>query len=119
MLRTERNSPSVDELAAVMDRDDLLGMIDFVKRAVEVSSPIEHYIVDLTTTGPDGADIVQHIEFFKPAAPATAMPADPSAPPPSATPTALFDNLNFETQSAVTDALNDDFKAGKAISVQP
>jgi MoxR-like ATPase len=31
VLRTERNSPSVDELAAVMDRDDLLG--------------IEHYIV--------------------------------------------------------------------------
>jgi MoxR-like ATPase len=45
VLRTERNSPSVDQLAAVMDRDDLLGMIDFVKRAVEVSSPIEHYIV--------------------------------------------------------------------------
>ena len=45
VLRTERNSPSVDQLPAVMDRDDLLGMIDFVKRAVEVSAPIEHYIV--------------------------------------------------------------------------
>ncbi len=45
VLRTERDSPSVDQLAAVMDREDLLGMIEFVKRAVEVSSPIEHYIV--------------------------------------------------------------------------
>jgi hypothetical protein len=80
---------------------------------------IEHYIVDLTTTGPDGADVVQHIEFFKPAAPANPAPADPSAPPPGATPTALFNNLNFEVQSAVTDALNDDFKPGKAPPVQP
>ncbi len=45
VLRTERNSPSVDQLASVMDREDLLGMIDLVKRAVEVSAPIEHYIV--------------------------------------------------------------------------
>jgi MoxR-like ATPase len=28
-----------------MDRDDLLGMIEFVKRAVEVAAPIENYIV--------------------------------------------------------------------------
>jgi MoxR-like ATPase len=45
VLRTERDSPTVDELSAVMDREELLGMIDFVKRSVEVSLPIEHYIV--------------------------------------------------------------------------
>ena len=45
MLRTERDNPSVDRLTAVMEREDLLGMIDFVKRAVEVAAPIEHYIV--------------------------------------------------------------------------
>ena len=28
-----------------MDADDLLGMIDFVKRSVEVSLPVENYIV--------------------------------------------------------------------------
>ena len=28
-----------------MDADDLLGMIDFVKQSVEVSLPVEHYIV--------------------------------------------------------------------------
>jgi MoxR-like ATPase len=47
VLRTERDSPSVDHLAAVMDREDLLGMVEFVKRSVEVSLPIEHYIVDI------------------------------------------------------------------------
>ena len=45
VLRTERDVPSVEHLSAVMDRDDLLGMIDFVKRSVEVAQPIEHYIV--------------------------------------------------------------------------
>jgi len=45
VLRTERDAPSVERLSPVMDRDDLLGMIDFVKRAVEVAAPIEHYIV--------------------------------------------------------------------------
>jgi MoxR-like ATPase len=45
VLRTERDSPSVEHLEAVMDRDDLLGMIDFVKRSVEVSLPVENYIV--------------------------------------------------------------------------
>lgn len=45
VLRTERDTPSVDNLSAVMDRDALLGMIEFVKRSVEVALPIEHYIV--------------------------------------------------------------------------
>jgi len=45
VLRTERDSPSVDELSPVMGRDDLLWMIELVKRSVEVSLPIEHYIV--------------------------------------------------------------------------
>lgn len=45
VLRSERDTPSVDHLSPVMDRDDLLGMIEFVKRSVEVALPIEHYIV--------------------------------------------------------------------------
>jgi MoxR-like ATPase len=45
VLRTEKDSPSVEHLEAVMDRDDLLGMMDFVKRSVEVSLPVENYIV--------------------------------------------------------------------------
>jgi MoxR-like ATPase len=45
VLRNERDAPSVERLSAVMERDDLLGMINFVKRSVEVSLPIEHYIV--------------------------------------------------------------------------
>jgi MoxR-like ATPase len=45
VLRSERDTPSVENLTAVMERDDLLRMINFVKRSVEVSLPIEHYIV--------------------------------------------------------------------------
>ncbi len=45
VLRTERDTPSVDRLEPIMDADDLLGMIDFVKQSVEVSLPVEHYIV--------------------------------------------------------------------------
>jgi MoxR-like ATPase len=45
VLRTERDTPSVDSLSPVMDKDELLGMIEFVKRSVEVALPIEHYIV--------------------------------------------------------------------------
>jgi len=45
VLRTERDTASVEDLSPVMSRDDLLGMIDFVKRSVEVAAPIENYIV--------------------------------------------------------------------------
>jgi MoxR-like ATPase len=45
VLRTERDSATVEHLSAVMEREALLAMIEFVKRAVEVSRPIEHYIV--------------------------------------------------------------------------
>jgi len=45
VLRAERDTPSVEQLAPVMDREDLVRMIKFVKRSVEVSLPIENYIV--------------------------------------------------------------------------
>jgi MoxR-like ATPase len=45
VLRTEKDSATVEHLSAVMERDALLAMIEFVKRGVEVSRAIEHYIV--------------------------------------------------------------------------
>jgi MoxR-like ATPase len=47
VLRTEKDRPTVDDLTPVMTGDDLLVMIDFVKRAVEVAPALEHYIVAL------------------------------------------------------------------------
>ncbi|MGA3220642.1 MAG: MoxR family ATPase [Acidimicrobiales bacterium] len=45
VLRTEKDSATVEHLPAVMERDALLAMIEFVKRGVEVSRAIEQYIV--------------------------------------------------------------------------
>jgi MoxR-like ATPase len=45
VLRTEKDSATVDHLPAVMEREALLAMIEFVKRGVEVSRAIEQYIV--------------------------------------------------------------------------
>jgi MoxR-like ATPase len=45
VLRTEKDSATVEHLSAVMEREALLAMIEFVKRGVEVSRAIEHYIV--------------------------------------------------------------------------
>jgi MoxR-like ATPase len=45
VLRSERDGPTVSELAPVMTRNDLLAMIDFIKQTVEVAPSIEHYIV--------------------------------------------------------------------------
>ncbi len=45
VLRTEKDSATVEHLSAVMERDALLAMIEFVKRGVEVSRAIEQYIV--------------------------------------------------------------------------
>jgi MoxR-like ATPase len=47
VLRTEKDSAAVDRLAPVMTGADLLQMIDFVKRSVEVAPAIENYIVAL------------------------------------------------------------------------
>jgi MoxR-like ATPase len=47
VLRTEKDSAAVDQLAPVMTGADLLQMIDFVKRSVEVAPAIENYIVAL------------------------------------------------------------------------
>ena len=45
VLRTEKDSATVEHLSAVMEGEALLAMIEFVKRGVEVSRAIEHYIV--------------------------------------------------------------------------
>jgi MoxR-like ATPase len=47
VLRTEKDRPTVDDLTPIMTGDDLLVMIDFVKRAVEVAPALENYIVAL------------------------------------------------------------------------
>jgi MoxR-like ATPase len=47
VLRTEKDSAAVDQLAPVMTGAELLQMIDFVKRSVEVAPAIENYIVSL------------------------------------------------------------------------
>jgi MoxR-like ATPase len=45
VLRTERDHPTVATLAPVMTGDELLEMVEFVKRSVEVAPAIENYIV--------------------------------------------------------------------------
>jgi MoxR-like ATPase len=45
VLRTEKDQATVASLAPVMTGDELLEMVDFVKRSVEVAPAIEHYIV--------------------------------------------------------------------------
>jgi MoxR-like ATPase len=45
VLRTEKDESTVASLAPVMTGDELLEMVDFVKRSVEVAPAIEHYIV--------------------------------------------------------------------------
>jgi MoxR-like ATPase len=45
VLRTERDEATVDHLSPVMTRDELLHMIAFIKRTVEVVPAIENYIV--------------------------------------------------------------------------
>jgi MoxR-like ATPase len=45
VLRSERDESSVTSLSPVMNGGDLLAMIDFVKRSVEVAPAIEQYIV--------------------------------------------------------------------------
>jgi MoxR-like ATPase len=47
VLRTQKDHATVDDLSPVMTGEDLLGMIDYVKGAVEVAPPIENYIVAL------------------------------------------------------------------------
>ncbi len=45
MLRTEKDEATVTHLSPVMTGDELLEMVDFVKRTVEVAPAIENYIV--------------------------------------------------------------------------
>jgi MoxR-like ATPase len=47
ILRTEKDAATVDRLAPVMSGNDLLSMIDHVKRSVEVAPALENYIVAL------------------------------------------------------------------------
>lgn len=47
VLRTERDDATVSTLSPVMTGEELLEMVEFVKRSVEVSSAIENYIVAL------------------------------------------------------------------------
>jgi MoxR-like ATPase len=47
VLRTEKDRATVDDLTPIMTGDDLLVMIDFVKRAIEVAPALENYIVAL------------------------------------------------------------------------
>ena len=47
VLRTEKDEATVTHLAPVMTGQDLLEMIEFVKRNVEVAPAIENYIVSL------------------------------------------------------------------------
>jgi MoxR-like ATPase len=48
VLRSERDESTVSSLSPVMSGTDLLAMIDFVKRSVEVAPAIEQYIVALS-----------------------------------------------------------------------
>jgi MoxR-like ATPase len=50
VLRTEKDSATVEQLSAVMERDALLAMIEFVKRGVEVSRSVEQYIVAICSS---------------------------------------------------------------------
>jgi MoxR-like ATPase len=50
VLRTEKDSATVEHLAAVMEGNALLAMIEFVKRGVEVSRSIEQYIVAICSS---------------------------------------------------------------------
>jgi MoxR-like ATPase len=45
VLRTEKDEATVTHLSPVMSGDEMLDMIDFIKRAVEVAPAIENYIV--------------------------------------------------------------------------
>jgi MoxR-like ATPase len=45
VLRTEKDEATVAHLGPVMSGDELLDMIEFIKRAVEVAPAIENYIV--------------------------------------------------------------------------
>jgi MoxR-like ATPase len=45
VLRTERDQPTVNSLSPVLSGEDLLAMIDHVKRTVEVAPAVEQYIV--------------------------------------------------------------------------
>ena len=47
VLRTERDEPTVAHLSPVMTGDELLEMVEFVKKTVEVAPAIENYIVAL------------------------------------------------------------------------
>lgn len=47
VLRTERDEPTITSLSPVMTGPELLDMIEFVKRHVEVAPAIENYIVSL------------------------------------------------------------------------
>ncbi|MBO0732003.1 MAG: MoxR family ATPase, partial [Acidimicrobiaceae bacterium] len=47
VLRSEKDDASVTHVTPVLTGDDLLGMIDTVKRAVEVAPVIEQYIVSI------------------------------------------------------------------------
>ena len=45
ILRTEKDEPTVSHLAPVMTGEELLELIEFVKRTVEVAPAVENYIV--------------------------------------------------------------------------
>ncbi|HET6873132.1 MAG TPA: MoxR family ATPase, partial [Acidimicrobiales bacterium] len=47
VLRTEKDTATVEHLAPVMTGQELLEMIEFVKQSVEVAPAIENYIVSL------------------------------------------------------------------------
>ena len=47
ILRTEKDEATVEHLSPVMTGQELLELIDFVKRSVEVAPAIENYIVSL------------------------------------------------------------------------
>jgi MoxR-like ATPase len=49
VLRTERDEATVAHLSPVMTGEELLEMVEFVKRNVDVSPAIENYIVALTS----------------------------------------------------------------------
>jgi MoxR-like ATPase len=47
VLRSEKDEATVDHIDPVMNGNALLGMIDFIKRNVEVSPAVEGYIVSV------------------------------------------------------------------------
>lgn len=49
ILRTERDAATVDNLTPVMTGQELLELIEFVKRNVEVAPAVENYIVSICT----------------------------------------------------------------------